>query len=65
MNIVIISDKSTLNENEETGIGKEGVEVIEEAENVSKGTKNDDETIANFHIVILQFKRLWNIYFRC
>ena len=58
VNVVIISDKSTSYDDEETGIGKEGVEVIEEAENVSKGTKNDDETIANFHIVILQFKPL-------
>ena len=65
MKVVIISDKSTSDDDEDTDIGKEGVEVTEEAENVSKGTKNDDEMIANTHIVILQFKRFWNIYFRC
>ena len=49
---LIISDKRTSDDDEETGIDKEGVEVVEEAENVSKGTKNDDEMIANTHIVI-------------
>ena len=53
MNVVIISDKSASDDDEETGIDKEGVEVVEEAENVSKGTKNDDEMIANSNIVIL------------
>ena len=33
-------------------IGKEGVEVEKEAENVSKGTKNNDEMIALTYIVI-------------
>ena len=50
---LIISDKRTSDDDEETGIDKEGVEVVEEAENVSKGTKNDDEMIAITHIVIL------------
>ena len=51
--LLIIPEKSTSNDDEETGIDKEGVEVVEEAENVSKGTKNDDEMIANSNIVIL------------
>ena len=50
--LLILSEKSTSDDNEETGIDKEGVEVVEEAENVSKGTKNDDEMIENTHIVI-------------
>ena len=50
--VLIISDKSTSNDDEETGIDEEGVEIVEEAENVSKGTKNDDEIIVNTHIVI-------------
>ena len=49
---LIISDKRTSDDDEETGIDKEGVEVVEEAENVSKGTKNDDEIIVNTHNVI-------------
>ena len=49
---LIISDKRTSDDDEETGIDKEGVEIVEEAENVSKGTKNDDRMIANTHIVI-------------
>ena len=53
MKVVIISDKSTSDDDEDTDIAKEGVEVKEEAENVSKGTKNDDEMIAYTHIVIL------------
>ena len=40
---LIISDKSTSDEDEKTGIEKEGVKVNEEAENVSKGPRNDDE----------------------
>ena len=32
--------------------GKEGVEVEKEAENVSKGIKNNDEIIAQTYIVI-------------
>ena len=48
---LIISDKSTSDDDEETGIGKEGVEVHEEAENVSKGTRNDKEMNVNTHIV--------------
>ena len=52
MNIVIISDKSTSDDGEDTGIEKEGVEVDKEAENVSKGTKNNDEIIAQTYIVI-------------
>ena len=52
MNVIKISDKSTSDDDEETGIDKEGVEIVEEAENVSKGTKNDDKMIANTHIVI-------------
>ena len=51
--LLIISEKSTSDDDEETGIDKEGVEIVEEAENVSKGTKNDDEMIAYTHIVIL------------
>ena len=39
---LIISDKSTSDDGEDTGIEKEGVKVHEEAENVSKGTRNDD-----------------------
>ena len=58
MNVVIIAEKSTLDDDEDTGIGKEGVEVTEGAENISKGTKNDDEGIAYSHINILQFKPL-------
>ena len=50
--LLIISEKSTSDDDEETGIDKEGVEIVEEAENVSKGTKNDDRMIANTHIVI-------------
>ena len=50
--LLIISDKSTSDDDEESGIGKEGVEVKEEAKNVSKATKNDDEIIANTRIVI-------------
>ena len=50
--LLIISEKSTSNDDEETGIDKEGVEIVEEAENVSKGTKNDDEMIVNAHTVI-------------
>ena len=50
--LLIISEKSTSDDDEETGIDKEGVEIVEEAENVSKGTKNDDKMIANTHIVI-------------
>ena len=49
---LIISDKSTSDDDEDTVIGKEGVEVHEEAENVSKGTRNDDEYNVNTHIVI-------------
>ena len=49
---LIISDKSTSNDDEDTGIEKEGVEVDEEAENVSKGTGKDDELNVNTHIVI-------------
>ena len=49
---LIISDKSTSDDDEETDIGKEGVEVPEEAENVSKGTRNDDDLNVNTHIVI-------------
>ena len=49
---LIISDKSTSDDGEDTGIEKEGVEVHEEAENVSKGTRNDDEINVNTHIVI-------------
>ena len=52
LNVIKISDKSTSDDDEETGIDKEGVEIVEEAENVSKGTKNDDKMIANTHIVI-------------
>ena len=52
LTLLIISDKSTSNDDEETGIDKEGVEIVEEAENVSKGTKNDDEIIVNIHTVI-------------
>ena len=50
--LLIFSEKSTSNDDEETGIDKEGVEIVEEAENVSKGTKNDDEIIVNIHTVI-------------
>ena len=50
--MLIISEKSTSDDDEETGIEKEGIEVVEEAENVSKGTNNDDKMIANTHIVI-------------
>ena len=49
---LIISDKSTSDDDENTVIDKEGVEVNEEAENVSKGTRNDDELNVNTHIVI-------------
>ena len=49
---LIISDKSTSDDDEDTVIGKEGVEVHEEAENVSKGTGNDNEMNVNTHIVI-------------
>ena len=49
---LIISDKSTSDDDEDTVVGKEGVEVHEEAENVSKGTRNDDEINVNTHIVI-------------
>ena len=49
---LIISDKSTSDDDEDTVIGKEGVETNEEAENVSKGTRNDDEMNVNTHIVI-------------
>ena len=49
---LIISDKSTSDDDENTGIEKEGVEVNEEAENVSKGTRNDDELNVITHIVI-------------
>ena len=49
---LIISDKSTSDDDENTGIEKEGVKVNEEAENVSKGTRNDDELNVNTHIVI-------------
>ena len=49
---LIISDKSASDDDEDTVIGKEGVEVNEEAENVSKGTRNDDEMNVNTHIVI-------------
>ena len=49
---LIISDKSTSDDDEDTVVGKEGVEVNEEAENVSKGTRNDDEFNVNTHIVI-------------
>ena len=45
MNIVIISD-STSDDGEDTNIDEEGVEVVKEAENVSKGSKNNDELIA-------------------
>ena len=50
--LIIFSEKSTSNDDEETGIDKEGVEIVEEAEKVSKGTKNDDEIIVNTHNVI-------------
>ena len=50
--LIIFSEKSTSNDDEETGIDKEGVETVEEAENVSKGTKNDDEIFVKTHIVI-------------
>ena len=50
--LLIISEKSTSNDDEETGIDKEEVEIVEEAENVSKGTKNDDKMIVNTHTVI-------------
>ena len=49
---LIISDKSTSDDDENTGIEKEGDKVNEEAENVSKGTRNDDEMNVNTHIVI-------------
>ena len=49
---LIISDKSTSDDDEDTVVGKEGVEVNEEAENVSKGTRNDDGMNVNTHIVI-------------
>ena len=49
---LIISDKSTSDDDGDTVIDKEGVEVHEEAENVSKGTRNDDEMNVNTHIVI-------------
>ena len=51
MNIVIISD-STSDDGEDTNIDEEGVEVVKEAENVSKGTKNNDEIIVQTYIVI-------------
>ena len=57
MKVVIISDKSTSDDDEDTDIGKEGVKVTEEAENVSKSTKNDDEMIDSY-IIISQFKPL-------
>ena len=57
MKVVIISDKSTSDDDEDTDIGKEGVEVTEEAENVSKGTKNEDEMIDSY-IILSQFKPL-------
>ena len=50
--LLIFSEKSTSNDDEETGIDKEGVEIVEEAENVSKGTKNDDDIIVNTHNVV-------------
>ena len=52
MNIVIISDKSTSDDGEDTNIDEEGVEVVKEAENVSKGSKNNDELIAQTYICI-------------
>ena len=51
MNIVIISD-STSDDGEDTNIDEEGVEVVKEAENVSKGSKNNDELIAQTYICI-------------
>ena len=57
---IIISDKSTSDDDENTGIEKEGVEVNEEAENVSKGIRNDDELIVYTYIVIISSLSLWN-----
>ena len=49
---LIISDKSTSDDDGDTVVGKEGVEVNEEAENVSKGTRKVDEMNVNTHVVI-------------
>ena len=49
-NIDIISDKN--NSYDDESIVKEGVEINEEAENVSKSTKDDDEMIVYIHVVI-------------
>ena len=57
---LIISDKSTSDDDENTGIEQEGVEVNEEAENVSKGIRNDDELIVYTYIVIISSLSLWN-----
>ena len=65
MNIVIISDKSTSDDGEDTNIDEEGVEVVKEAENVSKGIRNDDELIVYTYIVIISSLSFWNIDFRC
>ena len=59
MNIVIISD-STSDDGEDTNIDEEGVEVVKEAENVSKGIRNDDELIVYTYIVIISSLSLWN-----
>ena len=64
MNIVIISDKSTSDDGEDTNIDEEGVEVVKEAENVSKGIRNDDELIVYTYIVIIS-SLTFGIDFRC
>ena len=44
--------QNTSDDGKDTGIDEEGVEVDKRAENVSKGSKNNDELIAQTYICI-------------